>query len=44
MAGCAKSGDRRARKILVGQEAHITLRSGMPSPTSMYRAHRRDTR
>ncbi len=44
MAGCAKSDDRRAREILVGEEAHITLRSETPSPTSMYRAHRRDTR
>ena len=42
--GCLKSGDRRAREILVGEEAHFRLRSGIPSPSSMYRAHRQDTR
>jgi hypothetical protein len=41
---CLKSGDRRAREILVGKKAHFRLRSGIPSPSSMYRAHRQDTR
>ena len=44
MPGCLESGDRRAGEILVGEEAHIRLRSGIPSPTSAYRVHRRDTR
>ena len=39
-----KSGYRRARKILVGEKAHFRLRSGIPSPSSTYRARRQDTR
>jgi len=35
----AKSSDRHAREILVGEEAHFTLRSGISSPSSTYRAH-----
>ncbi len=30
MPGRAKSGDRRARKILIGEEAHIKPRSDIP--------------
>jgi hypothetical protein len=39
-----KSLDGCAGKILVGEKAHIRRRSGILSPSSTYRAHRRDTR
>src|SRR2546427_12896070 len=38
-----KSFDRRAREILVGEEAHFKPRSGRLSPSSAYRAHRQGT-
>ena len=34
---------RRAREILVGEEAHFKPRSGRLSPRSAYRAHGQDT-
>jgi hypothetical protein len=44
VSGYLKSSDRCSREILVGEEAHFTLRSGIPSPSSTYRAHRQDMR
>lgn len=39
-----ESGDSRAGEILVGQEAHLRLCSGIPSPRSAHRGHMRNRR